>query len=249
MDQKSIILIEDEPILREALTLKLQQVGMQVQSFLDGKSGLEAVQATKPNLVLLDLMLPMMRGEDVLAMLKGDPATKDIPIIIISNSGQPVEIEEILKLGADDYIVKANLTIDDVMERVFNTMEKQEGQVDVVVAEDEDILRKVLSQKLRKEGLRVVSAVDGELALKTILQTKPRMVMLDLFMPGMSGLEVLEKLKNEPTFDRTKTKIIVVSNYTGKETEPIIQEMTQGYFIKSQFQLQEITEKIKEFLK
>jgi DNA-binding response OmpR family regulator len=248
MDPRTVIIVEDEPILREALTLKLTQQGFTVKASADGKEGLALIQKSMPHLVLLDLNLPSMKGEDILKTIKDDPATKSIPVVIISNSGQPVEIKDILDRGADDYIVKANLTIEDVLERVNNAIERQGGNADVVVAEDEDILRKVLTQKLRKEGFKVVSAVDGDIALKTILQAKPKLVLLDLFMPSLSGMEVLERLKKDPNFDRAKTQIIVLSNYTGKEDEPIIKEMTQGYFIKAQFPLQEIVSKVKAVL-
>ena len=245
----SILIIEDEQSLADTLKLKLSKEGFMVETVFDGKQGLERIKTLKPDLVLLDLLLPSMGGEEVLKKVKEDPEIKDIPVIVISNSGQPVEIKRLLENGVDDYIVKANFTIDDILERVYNTIEKRSGRPDVLIAEDEGFLRTVLAKKLRIDGLKVVTTLDGDNCLKTALEIKPKVLVLDLLMPGLSGEEVLVALKKTTSFNPKKTSIIVLSNYSGKENEPIIKEMTQGYFIKSNFDIDEIVDKVKSFLK
>lgn len=245
----SILIIEDEQSLADTLKLKLSKEGFAVEAIPDGGLGLQRVKTLKPDLVLLDLLLPTMGGEEVLKRVKEDPETKNIPIIVISNSGQPVEIKRLLERGVDDYIVKANFTIDDILERVYNTIEKKSGRPDVLIAEDEGFLRTVLAKKLRIDGLKVVTTLDGDSCLKTTLQVKPKVLVLDLLMPGLSGEEVLGALKKDTSFTEKETSIIVLSNYSGKENEPIIKEMTRGYFIKSNFDIDEIVDKVKSFVK
>ncbi len=248
MDKKTILVIEDEAPLIETLKLKLEKEGFAVETAEDGEQGIKKAETVHPDIILLDLLLPKVKGEDVLSYVKKHAELKKIPVIIISNSGQPVEIRKLLEDGADDYIIKADFTIDDILERVHNTLEKQFGRPDVLVAEDETFLRTVLAKKLRLLGFRVLTTLDGDITLKMILEMKPKVVLLDLLMPGISGIEVLHALKNDPSHDRSKTKVVILSNYSGKEGEPVITEMTSGYFIKSNFDIDDIVAKVKELL-
>lgn len=242
-----VLIIEDEVSLLETLQLKLIKEGFAVETATDGKEGLRKIKTVKPDLLLLDLKLPSMTGQEIMRQLKKERGPQ-MPIVVISNSGQPVEIKEVLDLGADDYIVKANFTIDDVLERVYNTLEKQTGRPDVIVAEDEAFLRMVLAKKLRMEGLKVVTCVDGDTTLRSVLCVKPKVLVLDLLMPGISGLDLLKTLKTNKDFKSAGMKILVLSNYSGKENEPIIKEMTIGYFIKSNFDIDEIAAEVKKWV-
>jgi DNA-binding response OmpR family regulator len=248
MPKITILIIEDEKPLLETLKFKLNKEGFKVEAVADGTMALEKVKQVKPDLVLLDLVLPNVPGQKILEKIKKNNDLKETPVIIISNSGQPVEIKQLLALGADDYIIKADFTIDDILERVYNTLEKKNGQPDVLIAEDETFLRMVLAKKLRLAGLRIISAVDGETSLKSVLEFKPKVLILDLLMPGMDGVEILHTLNKSSDFDPSQTKIIILSNYSGKENEPIIKKMTQGYYIKSNLDIDEVVGKIKGLL-
>ncbi len=247
MAQKRLLIIEDEQFLLETLQLKLGREGFIIDAAQDGEAGLAKAQTTHPDVILLDLLLPKMKGEEVLSALQKNETTKNIPVLIISNSGQPVEIERLLKLGARDYIIKADFTIDDILDRIHNLLVPAEQRPDVLVAEDEEFLRTILSQKLRKAGWQVTTTMDGDATLKSILERKPKLVLLDLLMGGLSGIEVLRQLK-EAAYDMKQTKILVLSNYSGKENEPIIKEMTQGYYIKSNVDIDDIVDTVKKQL-
>jgi len=248
MKNLKILIVEDEEALKATLQLKLKKEGFKVEAVEDGAKALEAVQEFKPDLVLLDLVLPHMSGQEILVKIKKDKELKDIPVITISNSGQPIEIKELLKLGADDYIIKADFTIDDILERVNNVLQKQEGKIDVLIVEDEAFLRFVLLKKLRLAGLKTVTALDGENAVRTVLQFQPKVLILDLLMPGLGGLDVLRKLKRSRKFDPKKTKIIILSNYSAKEKEPLIREMTKGYFIKANLDIDDVVQEVRKLL-
>lgn len=248
MKQQTILIVEDEQSLVETLQLKLEREGFLIVTAANGEQAIEQVNAVKPDLILLDLLLPKITGEEVLRAIKQNAQLKDIPIIIISNSGQPVEIKRLLEDGADDYIIKANFTIDDILERVHNTIDKQSGRADVLIAEDESFLRTVLAKKLRLEGLKVLTTLDGDTTLKIIREVNPRLVLLDLLMPGLSGIEILEHLNTDKAFAGSHVKIVVLSNYSGKENDPIIKTMTSGYWIKSNLDINEIVDKVKEML-
>lgn len=115
---KHILFIEDEPTLQKTLGRALENDGYQVSSALDGQSGLALVKEAKPDLVLLDLILPKMDGFEVLKKIKEDEATKDIPVIILTNLESPEDVEKALSQGATNYLVKANYELDDVIKKI-----------------------------------------------------------------------------------------------------------------------------------
>lgn len=117
-ESKKIFILEDEEILLDALTQKLRKEGFSVSGSRDGAEGLRVITEEKPDLVLLDILLPGMNGFEVLENLRKNPLTRDVAVIIISNSGQPVEIERALKLGVKDYLVKAQFDPAEVIEKV-----------------------------------------------------------------------------------------------------------------------------------
>jgi DNA-binding response OmpR family regulator len=115
---KKILIIEDDEFLRQLISKKMSSEGFTVSSAIDGPDGVEKVKTVMPDLVLLDLLLPTMGGFEVLKKIKADKITASIPVIILSNLGQQEEINEGLKLGAVDYLVKAQLTPEEIVEKV-----------------------------------------------------------------------------------------------------------------------------------
>ncbi len=117
-----ILIIEDDKFLRELIVRKLSEENFEIDEAIDGEEGLRKTKEGKPNLILLDLILPGIDGFEVLAKIKQDPETKSIPIIILSNLGQKEDIERGLKLGAFDYLVKAHFTPSEIIEKVRNAL-------------------------------------------------------------------------------------------------------------------------------
>ena len=117
---KKVLVIEDEEFLRKLIATKLVNSNYEVIEAVDGEGGLKKIKEAKPDIVLLDLILPGMDGFTFLEKIKDDSETKGIPVIILSNLGQKEEIEKGLKLGAKDFLVKANLTPKDIVEKIKN---------------------------------------------------------------------------------------------------------------------------------
>jgi len=116
--EKKIILIEDEEIVLNLLQKKLTLEGYDVSVARDGEDGLKKMKETKPDLVLLDIIMPKKGGFEVMEEMQKDETLKDIPIIVISNSGQPVEIDKAQKLGAKDWLIKTEFDPQEVLEKV-----------------------------------------------------------------------------------------------------------------------------------
>jgi len=116
--KKKILIIEDEKILLDLLQKKLSQEGYDILASHNGKEGLKAMKEQKPDLILLDIIMPKMSGFEVMEEMNKDPELKEIPIIIVSNSGQPVEIERAQSLGAKDWLVKTEFDPQLVIDKV-----------------------------------------------------------------------------------------------------------------------------------
>jgi DNA-binding response OmpR family regulator len=117
-----ILIVEDDRFLRELIARKLRNEGYDVIEAVDGEEGLKRIKEEKPDLILLDLILPGIDGFEVLAKAKEDPDTAQIPVIILSNLGQREEIERGLKLGAIDYLIKAHFTPGEIIEKIKNIL-------------------------------------------------------------------------------------------------------------------------------
>lgn len=116
-DKVSILLVEDDKFLRELLVRKLETSGFNVLFAVDGEEALKKIKENIPQLILLDLVLPGIDGFDVLKRIKENPLTKDIPVVILSNLGQQEEVEKGIRLGADDYLIKAHFTPDEIIKK------------------------------------------------------------------------------------------------------------------------------------
>ena len=120
MTGNKIVLIEDDEILSKVLYEELTDAGFNVLRAFDGESGLSMVADKKPDLVLLDLILPKKHGFDVLKELKASPDTARIHVIILTMLGSDEDIKKGLKLGADDYIVKTQHSVAEIIEKIKN---------------------------------------------------------------------------------------------------------------------------------
>ena len=115
---KKILIIEDEDIIIEVLEKKLKEAGYETDIARDGKEGIEKAKEIKPDLILLDIMMPVMDGFEVMENMNKDEELKDIPVLIVSNSGQPVELNRARELGADDWLIKTEFDPIEVLEKV-----------------------------------------------------------------------------------------------------------------------------------
>ena len=203
MQKKKILIIEDEKALLMAMKSKLEANGYEIFVAEDGELGQKLILEKKPDLVLLDITLPKKSGFEILEDLKKEGV--DIPVMIISNTDQKVEVERAQELGVKDYIIKTNSSPDEVLKKIERVIgvsvdsqpketqsvissdsipDHPDGKYTVLVVEDDEFLREVISEKLLKEGFDVMAAIDAEGALKQTEDKKPHIILLDLLLPG-----------------------------------------------------------------
>ncbi len=125
---QKILIIEDEEIISNLLSKKLSQLGYEVKIAFNGQEGLEMLYKEKPDLVLLDIIMPKKDGFETIAEMKSDETLKDIPIIIISNSGQPVELNKAREMGVNDWLIKTDFDPQEVIQKVNKALAKTSSQ-------------------------------------------------------------------------------------------------------------------------
>lgn len=261
MSKKIILLVDDDPILSEVVKNRIEETGYICIWERDGKLGLDRLKTLTPHLLLLDIMMPNMNGYEVLEHINADPALAATPVMVISNSGEPVEIQKILKLGVRDFIVKAHFSPEEVLEKIKKIIGEpvDDGRADapkskrlhnkttILIVEDDTTLSEIATDRLRHEGYQVYTVFEGNDALKVAGEIKPDLMLLDILMPGMNGFEVLERLKADP-----KLRDIAVIIFSNLAQEKDIAKGRQlgaaDYIVKSNFTPSLIVEHIDKVL-
>jgi CheY-like chemotaxis protein len=206
-DGRSILIIEDDKDIAELIGRHLAGHDYRVSIAGRAQEALEKARANKPSLITLDIYLPDADGFELLQQLKNDPATKDIPVVIVSVMGDQ---QAGLRLGAVDYLTKPidPLRLVSAVNRVL------QGPGKVLVVDDDRDTRDLLQSALEQRGFSIVLTSSGKRALTLARQEHPNLVLLDLKLPGMDGYEVLQRLKSRP-----ETAEIPVVIITGSLTD------------------------------
>ena len=192
-----ILLVEDDIFLGDVLFQKLKGQGYNVLLSRDGAEGLKAISDFMPELILLDIILPTMNGYEILEEKAKNPAIKDIPVIVISNSGQPVEISRVLALGVKDYLVKAQFDPEEVLVKVKTELGRLSSAISpagvnsfldgkkVMWVEDDKFLSDIIARKLSREKCVLIHATEGEEAIRLSEKEQPDIILLDILLPGI----------------------------------------------------------------
>jgi DNA-binding response OmpR family regulator len=261
----SILIIEDERSLIDLLVTKLTKEGFTVNAAYDGEEGYRKIDELKPDLILLDIQMPKLNGYEVLEKL--NQAGNKTPVIVISNSGQPVEIEKTKTLGAVDHLIKTEFSPEDVLEKIraylsggkktetaeFKAVEDENARklgVKVLLVEDDAFLREICSKKLTKEGYTVFEAIDGEQALAAVGKVDPDIVLLDIILPAIDGFQILHQIRGHANQAVAKVPVIMLSNLGQDDDIKKAMEMgANDYLVKAHFTTEEIVGKIRGILK
>ena len=259
--KKRIVLVEDEPTLANLIESGLRKEGYEVKSEKNGTRGLQLILKVKPDLVLLDIMLPGLNGFTILEKLHKEyhmlPA---LPVIIISNSGDSIEIERASKMGVRDYLIKVNFNPDEVIEKVKNVFRDEDDNGKrktkkvkalktrkVLLVEDDTILSDTLGRKFIEKKYTVFTASNASLARKILAENSVDVILLDLVLPDEHGLTLLRELKKN---DRLKHIPVLITSNLGQqeEIEEGLREGAIDYIVKTNTVPGEIFEKVEALL-
>ncbi len=263
-----MIIVEDDSMISEIYQKKFSEAGYDVAIANNGEQVLGMIKKEPVDIILLDLMMPKMDGFETTKAIRKNPANKNLKILIVSNLSQKEQQDEVMKLGADGFIVKANYSpsqlvkevsrlIDQEKEEIKNearinsenqtSQENKENEIKnqkkVLLIEDEDVFIEMFGKKLKQEGYYVESANSGEVGLEKALQKKFDIFILDVMMPVMTGEEIIENLKlNEKT--KNVPIIILASSLDDEIEEKIRAEGIKDIFIKTKIIPSELAKKV-----
>lgn len=263
--KKRILIIEDEQTIANLIEIGLKREGYEVEVEMNGTAGLEKIKTMKPDLVLLDMVLPGMHGFDILEELAKNKIVPALPVIIISNSGEPIEIKRAEDLGISDYLIKVNFKPEEVIEKVKAVLEDRKDnpgagrstkgkeemtQEAVLIVEDDPLLSKTLTRNFQNEGYSVFVAEHAQ-AAREILREKSETViciLLDLVLPDVNGFELLKEIKENKRIKHIP--VVIISNLGQKEEiDRGLKAGAADYFIKASVMPEEIVGRVKSLLK
>lgn len=115
---KRVLIVEDEAPLSTALAEKMRKEGYEAEVAKNGQEGLEAIKRNKPDIILLDVIMPIMDGMSMLRNLRTDNEAKDIPVIILSNLSDSNDILQAMQNNTYDYLIKSDVTLEVIVDRI-----------------------------------------------------------------------------------------------------------------------------------
>ena len=206
-----VLAIDDDPLVHELLARTLEPHGMRLVSASNGREGLEFARRLHPSAITLDVMMPEMDGWSVLAALKADPGTRDIPVAMLTIvDGEPRG----KAMGAAAWLLKP---ID--RRRLLEVVQTMVGFAGEVLVVDDDALRELAVRVLTEHGCTVRSARDGQEALLALRAKAPGLVLLDLMMPNMDGFQLLEAMRAEPALAAIPVVVLSAADLDAADRE------------------------------
>ncbi len=263
MKEKVLIALSDVS-LATLISQKLSSEGYKPSVAKTGEEALEQMKNSSPDLVLIDLVLPGKNGYDVLSEKSFERTITKIPVIIISNTGAPIEMRRIPSTtSVKDYIIKAHVEVSDVMEKVAKVFGYQGGATvpretrddasagngkKILWAEDDKFLSSILLKKFESSGYTVMKADNGDQALEMIHNTTPDIVVLDILLPGLSGFDILQKIHMEEKF-RTIPVIMLSNMSRPSDLEKAKMLGAQKFLVKAAVSLDQIVKEVASLIK
>jgi len=242
--RKLILTIDDEVQSQKILKVYLSEAGYQIIQAYNYKDAIKYATKYQPFAITLDIVMPGRDGWEIMEELKGNPLTKDIPIICISMLDNR---DLSISLGAVEYLVKPVNSKKLLSE--LELLEKQYPIKNVIIIDDNPddvmLLKKYLAQV---NAYNLTSALNGKEGIKKIEQKKPDLIILDLMMPEMDGFEVITHLKSQPE-TREIPVIIVSAKELDRDEQLFLQQRIQGIISKDRSDEKQVLSEILNLIK
>ncbi len=237
-----VLIIEDNPQAGQLIQMYLEEAGYRTETARDGAEGLEKAKRLKPNIITLDMIMPIKDGWQVLMELKRHPICKDIPIIIISITD---EKKLGFSMGAVDYFVKPvnKEELLSAMKRIPLKIPGNKVQPKVLIIDDDRTASELIQVILEAEGYEVLKSVNGKDGVRVAANDAPDLIILDLIMPDISGFNVAYQLKQQAATRNTPI-IILTSMEIDEETKEQMQGFISTIMSKSKFTKRDLLREI-----
>jgi len=192
-NRKTILVVDDDANIRELLRQQLENEGYNVREAKDGMDAIHQIKISSPDLIVLDVMMPQINGFDVAAVLKNDPLTADIPIIILSI----VENKERgHHIGIDRYLTKP-INTEELLNEIGSLLSQGTSSKKVLVVDQNASTLKTISDVLQTQGYNVIEASDRQECIHKALSAKPDMIIIDSIFSQEADLVKTLKFEKE----------------------------------------------------
>jgi CheY-like chemotaxis protein len=238
-----ILIVDDDADYRDLLVPVLQDHGYEVATAGSGRDAVGVLEKGEPiDIIVSDIVMPVMNGFHLLSYLKAEAHFSRIPVILYTSLNDEESVRKGLALGAVDYVTKP-ISAEALVSKIKNVEKKVPGAV--LVVDDEELLRKLLKNILQRDGLRVLLAESALEALDMLEKNKVAVVVTDIAMPEMNGLELLVTVKDRhPTIP-----VLLVTGQGGKYgREDVLAAGADGYVTKP-FRATEMLRQIRPYIR
>lgn len=227
-----ILIVEDSPSIRKILYLQLKEISTDISLANDGLVGLKLAQSQEFDLILSDIDMPNMSGLEMLRELKKNKATRGIPVILLSFMDDDSDVEQGFEAGAAAYVKKSS-TDTTLKKTVYEVLDKTavKKQSQILIVDDSITILRMVEAALAKTGFQVLIARNGEEALEILKSNQPDIIISDLDMPKMNGMELCKRLRKDP--ELSKIPILIMSaNSERSVMRSVIEEGASSYIVK-----------------
>ena len=254
---KLILIAVSDTFLAESLVASAKEKGIRAVVVDNGNDALLKMKELHPDLLISDVVLPGMDGYDLLVAKSFDKNITKIPVIVVSNMGLPVDMKRLPSVGIREYFIKTHIDPNEVVDKVCGILGctpldpakmKAKKPIKILWVEDDKFLSEILTKKFLSLGYNLLRASNGTEALAIAETETPDIIMLDIVMPDINGLDVLQKLKMQEKFK--EVPIIMLSNLSSpSDIEKSKKLGAIGFIVKAAVSLDEIVAQVEKLVK
>jgi DNA-binding response OmpR family regulator len=239
-----VLIIEDSPLFRAYLGKYLREAGFEIVEADDGEVGLDLARQHKPDLIILDYVLPMVHGQQLAHVLHDDPETRDIPLIVCTATER-----ENLDLDPHVRVVEKSPNLQEIYKLAEELLaaRRRPRQPQILVIDDDQSLRPLLVAALQSEGYHVIEATTGEDGIAHAQQQEVDLVLLDLLLPDMDGFEVLRQLRRSSGSQMTPIILLSVVDTPSQKVQGFV--LGGDDYVTKPFVLEELQARIRAALR
>ncbi len=251
-----ILMVEDNQYTREIYQRKFEMEKLEVRMVTGGEECLQSLETSRPDLIVMDLMMPGMNGVEAIHRIRADARFARVPILVLSARDQYEDIQKVRSMGADAYLVKGKSRLNEVVAKIKELLYQGRGveesgekkAPEILVFEDDSFFSELYRKILEQEKFVVRVAADGEEGMEILKKHKPDLVIMDLMLPKMKGYEAIWKIRADSFTNRIP--ILVVSAHD--QPEEVKKAMLMGandFLVKGKANLNEMISKVQTLLK
>jgi DNA-binding response OmpR family regulator len=248
-----ILIIESSGAFGEQILTAISHAGYDGVLVKNAPEGLKAIIDTLPHLIIIDANLKGADTYDILAKKQAEQLLAKIPVLLISNESVPIHMNRIPANCPTEFLNSLRLTPDDIIQRVnrrlnrtatAQSMNSTPAQKKILWVEDDKLIGTILSKKLVTSGFALTHTKNGEEALDALKTSIPDAIVLDLVLPGMSGFDILQRIKKDSAL--AKVPVMILSNLSKQSDIERAKSLgAQKFLVKASVSLDEIVKEVR----